>query len=69
MTTWRVMYCPTFQYDWAQPSDGVHEIPCYRVVPEEDPERWVAQTNPNLVREVQEDVALRLAYALNRALG
>jgi len=68
MTTWLVEYCP-----YIKCNPGSHrleiETPCFRVYPEDDPERWIAQTNQDLPAEVQEEAALMIAAALSRALG
>jgi hypothetical protein len=45
------------------------ERPCFRVVPAGDPESWIAQTNPNLPPEVQEELAFTIAQALFQILG
>jgi hypothetical protein len=68
MTTWFVEYSPYIKSDPDSPELG-HEIPCFRIFPEDDPERWIAQTNEDLPREVQEEAALIMADALSRILG
>jgi hypothetical protein len=47
MTTWIVEYFPYVKSDPDSPELG-HEIPCFRIFPEDDPERWIAQTNEEL---------------------
>ncbi len=68
MTTWLVEYrpCPT-----CDPDDpgAERELPCFRIVPEDNHERWIAQTNPHLPRKVQEETALLIAEALSQILG
>jgi hypothetical protein len=68
MTEWRVAYWPRQDYDPANPSLG-YERPCFRVVPEGNLEGWIAETNPDLPREVQEEAAVFLADALSKAFG
>ena len=68
MTTWLVTYCPYFKSGPDCP-EGIREIPCFRIFPEDDPERWIAQTNEDLPREVQEEAAVIMAEALSNALG
>jgi hypothetical protein len=52
-------------YYRAEEGEGV----CFRVFPEDEPERWVVQTNPALPREVQEEMAGQIAEALFNLLG
>ena len=59
MALWIVKYRPG--------SGG--ERPCFRIVPEDDPERWIAQTNPYLPSKVQEEAALLIAEVLSQVLG
>ena len=68
MTTWLVEYCPYLKLDLHSP-EPEREIPCFRIFPEDDPERWIAQTNEDLPREVQEEAAVIMAEALSNALG
>jgi hypothetical protein len=68
MTIWLVEYFPYVKSDPDSPELG-HEIPCFRIYPEDDPERWIAQTNEDLPREVQEEAALIMAEALSKILG
>jgi hypothetical protein len=68
MTMWLVEYFPCVKFDPDTPELG-EEIPCFRIYPEGEPERWIVQTNGNLPREVQEEVALIIADALSKALG
>jgi len=68
MTTWLVEYLPYVKSDPDSPELG-EEIPSFRIFPEDDPERWIAQTNEDLPREVQEEAALIMAHALSRILG
>jgi len=73
MAKWFVEYCPYLP----GPGDlvdrpalaGIIEIPCYRIFPEGEPERWIAETNPKLPPEVQEDAAFLIAEALSKLLG
>jgi len=66
MAKWQVEY-RAVNFDLA-PEAGV-EIPCCRIFPEGEPERWIVQTNPGLAREVQEETALLIAEALFNLLG
>jgi hypothetical protein len=59
MAVWIVKYWPG--------SEG--ERACFRIVPEHDPERWIAQTNPDLPTKAQEEFALLIAEALSELLG
>jgi hypothetical protein len=68
MATWLVEYCILFTRDPDHPNTR-REMPCYRIFPECDRERWIAQTNERLPREVQEEAAAILAQALSKALG
>jgi hypothetical protein len=68
MTKWLVAYCPYVKSDPNAP-EREHEIPCFRIFPEDDPERWIAQTNEDLPREVQEEIAVIMAEALSNVLG
>jgi hypothetical protein len=68
MTTWLVEYCPYIKSDPDSP-ELEQEIPCFRIFSEDEPERWIAQTNEELPREVQEEAALIMAAALSKALG
>jgi len=68
MAQWFVTYCPSL--DWAHHDPSVQrEIPRYRVCSVDDPERWVVETNADLPREVQEDIALLIADGLSKLLG
>ena len=42
--------------------DG-HEIPCFRIYPEDSPETFIAQTNENLPHDIQYANARQLAAA------
>jgi len=66
MTIWVVNYCP---YVEANPSGTDREVPCFRVYPEDDPERWIIETNPSLPHEVQEETAFLVAGFLSDILG
>lgn len=68
MTTWLVEYLPYVKSNPDSPELG-EEIPCFRIVPEDNPENWIAQTNEDLPREVQEEAAVIMAEALSNALG
>ena len=59
MAKWFVQYCPGSEY----------EAGCFRIAAENDPDCWIAQTNPNLLPEVQEEAALLIAEALSQLLG
>lgn len=66
MAIWLVEYVPYLKSG----DDGAnHEIPCFRIYPEDDPERWIAETNSDLPLEVQEEAALLVADALTKILG
>jgi hypothetical protein len=45
------------------------EVPCFRIFPDGEPERWIARTNPDLPPEIQEEAAALIADALSRILG
>lgn len=65
MAQWFVAYCPSL--DWSHSDPSVQrEMPRYRVHSADDPERWVVETNADLPREVQEDIALLIADRLSR---
>ena len=68
MATWLVQYWPSVNCDLGDPG-AAGERPCFRIVPEDEPERWIAQTNPNLPPEVQEEAALLMAEVLSQILG
>jgi hypothetical protein len=68
MATWLVEYWPCLNCD-LDASGTQRELPCFRIFPEGNPERWIARTNETLPREVQEEVAVFLAHALSKALG
>jgi hypothetical protein len=68
MATWLVEYWPYVNCDLDDPGTG-RELPCFRIVPEDDHERWIAQTNPHLPREAQEETALLMAEVLSQVLG
>ena len=68
MARWFVDYCPLINCDLKQPDFGL-EVPRFRIFPEGERERWIAQTNPNLAPEVQEEAALLIAEALSQLLG
>ncbi|HTB11099.1 MAG TPA: hypothetical protein VK752_06000 [Bryobacteraceae bacterium] len=59
MAKWFVQYCPGSE----------DEPPCFRIAAEDDPACWIAQTNPGLPLEAQEETALLIADALSRILG
>jgi hypothetical protein len=44
-------------------------LPRFRIFPEGEPDRWIAQTNPSLPLQVQEEAALLIADALSKVLG
>ena len=71
MAKWLVEYRPYMNRDLtARPGlAGIAEIPCYRIFPEGDRERWIAETNPDLPRDVQEEAALLIADFLSQILG
>lgn len=68
MATWRVEYWPCVNCDLDNLAAG-GERPCFRIVSEGGPERWIAATNPNLPPAVQEEAALLIAEALSQLLG
>jgi hypothetical protein len=69
MTKWLVIYWPCRDFDLAgREALAGREFPSFRIFPEDDPESWIAQTNPDLPREVQE-AALLIAEALSKILG
>jgi hypothetical protein len=72
MARWFVEYYPYLP----GPSDLVDrpalagiEVPCFRIFPEGERERWIAETNPDLPRDVQEEAASVIAEALSNLLG
>jgi hypothetical protein len=68
MARWHIEYCPLPDCDLGNPT-AARELPCFRIFPEDNPERWIARTNENLPCEVQEEAAVFLAHALSKALG
>ena len=68
MTKWLVEYLPQVNTDLRHAEAG-REIPCFRIYPEGEPERWIAQTNPALPPEVQQEMALQIAQDLSNLLG
>jgi hypothetical protein len=68
MAIWLVTYWSRVNRD-LDPAEVGQEIHCFRVFPEGEPERWIAQTNPDLPREAQEECALLIAEALSEILG
>ena len=68
MTVWLVEYCPYIKSSLEFPVSE-EEIPCFRIFPEGEPDRWIAQTNEDLPREAQEEAALIMARALSKSLG
>jgi hypothetical protein len=73
MAKWLVEYSPYVPSvsDLAErPAlSGLIETPCYRIFPEGERGCWIAETNPDLPREVQEEAALLIADALSKLLG
>jgi hypothetical protein len=59
MAKWFVQYRPGSE----------DELPCFRIATEDDPACWIAQTNPSLSPEVQQEVAILIAEALSEILG
>jgi hypothetical protein len=68
MAKWHVGYCPRVNCD-LETEDAGREIACFRVFPKGEPERWIVETNPDLPRGVQEEMALVIADALSKFLG
>jgi hypothetical protein len=68
MARWSVAYWRSEEGD-ANAPDPARELTCLRIFPEGEPERWIAQTNPDLPLEVQEEFALQIAEALFNLLG
>jgi hypothetical protein len=68
MARWLVGYYPHLEFDWACPG-AEFEIPCFRIYPEDEPDRWVIETNGSLSREMQEETALLIADLLSTFLG
>jgi hypothetical protein len=60
MAKWLVQY---------QPSGNGDADPRFRIFPEGETDHWIAQTNPSLGLEVQEEGALLIAEALSKLLG
>ena len=69
MTRWLVEYRPYLAHDANDPSVAEREVPCFRIFPEDQPERRIAITNEDLPADVQEEAALIMARALTKALG
>lgn len=68
MAIWLVKYWPCLKCDLDDPGSG-RELPRFRIVPEGEPDRWIAQTNADLPPDAQEEAALIMADALSKALG
>jgi hypothetical protein len=68
MATWLVECCRWLNGDLDDPSMG-RDLLCFRIFPENEPDRWIAQTNPSLPLHVQEEAALLIADALSKVLG
>ncbi len=68
MAKWQIGYSSFVNCDLEKPETGT-EIPCFRIFPEGEPERWIVQTNPAPPPDVQEEMALQIAYALFNLLG
>jgi hypothetical protein len=68
MAKWQVEYGTWMNWDLHSPEAGI-EIPCFRIYPEGEPERWIVQTNAALPRGVQEEMAYQIADALFNLLG
>jgi hypothetical protein len=64
MATWLVE-CVNRDRDSSKAGLG---LPRFRIFPDGEPDRWIAQTNPSLPLQVQEEAALMLADALSKAL-
>lgn len=69
MAKWQTEYKMYMNWDCANSPEAGIEIPCFRIFPEGEPDRWIAQTNPELPREVQEEMALLIADALFNLIG
>jgi hypothetical protein len=68
MPLWFAAYCPSLRRAENDPSvQG--EVPRYRVYPIDGSDRWIAETNTEFSREVQEKCAQLIAEALSNLLG
>jgi hypothetical protein len=68
MARWLVEYSPQLNRRPDDPVPG-HRLPRFRIFPEGEPQRWIAETNPDLPLEVQREIALLIAESLSQLLG
>jgi hypothetical protein len=68
MARWLIEYYPYVKFDPTLPGSE-SEVPSFRIYPEDAPDKWIAQTNEDLPREMQEEAALLIAEALSQVLG
>jgi hypothetical protein len=68
MPLWFAAYCPSLEPAKNDPSVEV-EVPRYRVYPVDGSDRWIAETNTELSRELQEKCARLIAEALSKLFG
>ncbi len=68
MAKWDAAYWSLVNCDLDDPDAGA-EVLRLRIFPKGEPERWIAEINPDLPREVQEDFASLLADLLSNFLG
>ena len=61
---WVAAYCPSLERAKNDPSIQV-EVPRYRVIPAGGCGRWIAETNTEFSREVQEQCAHLIAEAMS----
>ena len=66
MTIWVVRYLPGARAD---PSGVDGEGPRFRIHPEDDPQSWIVETNPNLPPEIQKHTAFLIAEFLSDMMG
>lgn len=67
MTRWLAEYLPVVNDDLDNAKAG-RELPCFRLYPEGEPERWVVATNPDLLLETQQEFAQIIAEFLSALL-
>ena len=63
MAVWLAAYYTNIN---CEPGNSGSEGACFRVHPEGETERWIAETNSALPTAVQEEIALMIAEALTK---
>ena len=61
---WVAAYCPYLEAATNDLTVSV-EVPRYRVIPAGNADRWIAETNPEMSRELQEECARLIAETLS----